>query len=140
MDSVLKIYKKYEEIILYGIVGVINTIISLSVYFICVNTFLNAEVALELQFANIISWVVGVTFAYVTNRIFVFKSKSKDILNEAISFVLSRIATLLIDMGIMFLFVTLLHQNDTLFKIISQIVVIVSNYVFSKLFVFKNGN
>ena len=118
----------------------INTIISLSVYFICVNTFLNAEVALELQFANIISWIVGVTFAYVTNRIFVFKSKSKDVLNEAISFVLSRIATLLIDMGIMFLFVTLLHQNDTLFKIISQIVVIVSNYVFSKLFVFKNGN
>ena len=115
MKFVHDIYIKYEEIINYGIVGVMNTIISLSVYFICVHTFLSANIGWQLQLANIFSWIVGVTFAYITNRIFVFKSKSKKYLKEIISFVSSRVATLIIDMGIMFLFVTVLNQNDTIF-------------------------
>ena len=131
------IYKKNEEIINYLIVGGLTTLISLIAYYVCVYTFLNPEVPLELQIANIISWIVGVSFAYVTNRIFVFKSKEKNKIKECTYFVGSRVLTLLLDMGIMFLFVTALHFNDKIFKIISQILVIVGNYIISKFFVFR---
>ena len=67
----------------------------------------------------------------------VFQSKNKNKLKEAGSFVLARVVTLIMDMLIMFVGVTLLHGNDKLLKLISQVIVIVSNYVFSKLFVFK---
>ena len=133
----LKVYKKNEEIINYLIVGGLTTLISLVVYYICVHTFLNPNNGFELQIANIISWIAGVSFAYVTNRIFVFKSKEKNILKECTSFVGSRIITLLLDMFIMFLFVTVFKIDDLIAKIISQIVVIVGNYIISKLFVFK---
>jgi putative flippase GtrA len=131
------LFKKYEEIITYLIVGVLTTIVSLSIYFICVHTFLSADNVIELQIANIISWICAVLFAYVTNRIFVFKSKSKNYLKEITSFFSSRILTLLMDMAIMFIFVTVLHGSDTIGKLISQVVVTIANYIFSKLFVFK---
>ncbi len=90
-----------------------------------------------MQAANIFSWICAVTFAYITNRVFVFKSKEKNKLKEITSFVSSRITTLLIDMAIMGIFVTLLHFNDKIMKLIVQVVVTILNYVFSKLFVFK---
>lgn len=141
MEKVKKIkslFKKYEEIITYLIVGVLTTVVSLATYFICVHTFLDANNSIELQVANIISWLFAVIFAYVTNRIFVFKSKSKNYLKEIISFLGSRVLTLLMDMGIMFVFVTLLHGSDTIGKLISQVVITIANYIFSKLFVFKS--
>ena len=79
----MKLYKKYKEIISYLIVGVLTTVVSLGVYYACVLTFLNPENALQLQIANIISWVAAVTFAYFTNRKFVFESKNPDMLKEA---------------------------------------------------------
>lgn len=136
-DFCWSIYHKNEEIWNYLIVGGLTTVISLLVYYICVYTFLDANKAIELQIANIISWIISVLFAYVTNRIFVFKSKEKNILKEATSFIGSRIVTLLLDMLTMFILVTLLHGNDKIGKIISQIIVIVGNYIISKLFVFK---
>ncbi len=139
MKKLLKLYKKYEEIINYLIVGGLTTVVSLSVYYICVLTFLDPNVALELQIANVISWVFAVTFAYFANRIFVFKSKNQKKTKEALSFYTSRIATLLMDMGIMFVLVTLLHGNDKIAKLIVQVIVIVANYVLSKLFVFKKS-
>ncbi|MGI6033894.1 MAG: GtrA family protein, partial [Coriobacteriales bacterium] len=66
-------------------------------------------------------------------------SKNPNILKEASSFFVARIGTLLMDMGIMFVCVTLIGMNDKISKIISQVVVIISNYIFSKLFVFKKG-
>ena len=132
------IYHKNEEIWNYLIVGGLTTVISLLVYYICVITFLDANKPIELQIANIISWIISVIFAYVTNRIFVFKSKEKNILKESTNFIGSRILTLLLDMLTMFILVTLLHINDKIGKIISQIIVIVGNYIISKLFVFKN--
>jgi putative flippase GtrA len=132
-----KLYQKYREIINYLIVGVLTTIISLLTYFICVHTFLHATNAIELQIANIISWILAVFFAYFTNRIFVFKSKSKNYLKEIISFITSRLLTLLMDMGIMFILVTILSVNDSVGKLVSQVVVTISNYIFSKIFVFK---
>lgn len=137
MKKIKSLYKKYEEILNYLVVGGLTTVVSLATYFICVHTFLEASNSIELQIANIISWVFAVAFAYITNRIFVFKSKSKDYLKEIISFLSSRILTLLMDMGIMFLYVTILNGNDTIGKLISQVVITIANYVFSKLFVFK---
>ena len=139
MEKVKELIKKVctKEVILYVVFGVLTTIVSLVTYYICVGTFLNAENAIQLQKANIIAWIISVAFAYITNRKFVFESTNKNKLGEATKFVTSRIATLLMDMFIMFLGVTLLKLNDGIIKIISQVIVIVANYVFSKIFVFK---
>jgi putative flippase GtrA len=137
MKNLKKIYKQYAEIINYLIVGILTTVVSLGTYFICVHTFLNASSAIELQIANIISWIFAVLFAYITNRIFVFKSKNKNYLKELFNFFASRILTLLMDMLIMFILVTELSLSDTIGKLVSQVVVTIANYIFSKLFVFK---
>ncbi len=133
------LFQKYREIILYVIFGILTTVVSLAVYYFLVYTILNPEHGIELQAANILSWVAGVTFAYFTNRSMVFQSKNKNKLKEATNFVLARFITLGMDMAIMFIGVTLLHGNDKILKLISQIIVIVSNYVFSKVFVFQKG-
>ena len=132
-----QLYLKYKEIINYLIVGVLTTIVSLAVYYGSVLTFLNPNNGVQLQIANVLSWIAGVIFAYFTNRKYVFESKDPNKLQEASKFVISRLTTLLMDMLIMYLGVTLLHFNDKIIKIISQIVITISNYVFSKLFVFN---
>ena len=137
MKKILDLYKKYKEIINYLIVGVLTTVLCLSIYYISVYTFLDPNNKIQLQIANVLSWVAGVIFAYFTNRKYVFESKNKNKLKEATSFVSSRITTLLLDMFIMWLGVTVLKYNDKIIKLISQVLVVVSNYVLSKLFVFK---
>ncbi len=136
---VKKMYKKYEEIINYLIVGVLTTVVSLSTYYLCVVTILDPNIGWQLQVANIISWVCAVAFAYVTNRIFVFKSNNKNIFKEICSFTSSRVITLIMDMFIMFIIVTVFKGNDKIGKLVSQVVVTVGNYILSKLFVFKEG-
>lgn len=138
IDKILKIYKNYKEIINYLIVGILTTVVSLGVYYGLVWTILNPEIAIQLQIANIISWIAAVTFAYFTNRKFVFNSSNRNCLKEAFLFYISRISTLLMDMAIMFILVTLLHENDKIAKLIVQVIVTVANYIFSKCFVFKN--
>ena len=133
----INIYKKYEEIINYLIIGVLTTIVSLISYYALTYTILDASKALELQVANVISWIVSVTFAYFTNRSFVFKSKNKINFKEVFSFYMSRVSTLLIDMGLMYIFVSLLSSNDKIIKLIVQVIVIVLNYILSKFIVFK---
>ena len=132
----MNLYRKYREIINYLIVGVLTTVVSLLVYYGSVLTFLNPENPFELQAANILSWVCAVAFAYVTNRIFVFESKSRQIVREAAAFFAARVGTLLMDMAIMFVAVTCLGMNDKIAKLIVQVVVTVANYIFSKFFVF----
>ena len=133
----MKLINKSREIILYLIFGVLTTFVSLAAYYLLVYTFLNPNNALELQIANIISWCVSVIFAYFTNRKYVFESKNKNKIKESISFVISRLITLFMDMGIMFFGVTLMHGNDKIIKIVSQVIIIVANYLFSKLIVFN---
>lgn len=130
------IYYKNPEIWNYLIVGLLTTIVSLFTYFFCTRTFLDPKVEIELQIANIISWIFAVAFAYITNRIFVFESHEKNIFKEATTFVGSRIISLLMDMGTMFIVVSVLHMSDTIGKIASQVIVTIANYVLSKLFVF----
>lgn len=140
MNKIKMLYKKYKEVINYLIFGVLTTVISLLVYYILVFTLLNPENAFQLQIANIISWIAGVAFAYFTNRKYVFESKEKRQFKEASEFVLARIVTLVIDMIVMWLGVTILHFNNKIIKLVSQVLVIVLNYVFSKLFIFKKSN
>ena len=139
-NKIKDLYKKYEEIINYIIIGGLTTVISLIAYFICTRTFLNPNINTELQIANIIKWIVGVLFAYVTNRTFVFKSKNDKILKEFVSFTLSRVSTLFLDMFIMWFMVIQLSIYDAIATIVSQILVIVGNYLISKFFVFKKKN
>ena len=139
MKKIINIYKKYEEVINYLIFGVLTTIISLVVYYSLTFTIINPKNPILLQVANIISWIASVTFAYFTNRKYVFKSKNDNKLKEASKFIIARIITLFIDMSIMFIGVTILHGNDKIIKIISQFIIIVSNYLFSKILVFKKG-
>lgn len=141
MKSIWNLYHKYEEIINYLIVGVLTTLVSLVVKYGLLFTILHADNAFELQLAIIISWIAAVSFAYVTNRIFVFKSKNKNILKEIISFFGARVATLLMEMFIMWFFITLLKLNTDfyvlIFTFITQVLIMIGNYILSKLFVFR---
>ena len=139
LDNVKNIYNKYREIILYLIYGVLTTVISLFVYYLLVILFLFPNNALQLQIANVLSWIAGVTFAYFTNRSIVFRSKNSNRVKVAANFILSRVITLIMDMLIMFVGVSLMNGNDKILKLISQVIVVVSNYLFSKIFVFRKG-
>ena len=137
----MDLYNKYNEIVNYLIVGVLTTIVSLASKYILLFCFLDATNAFELQLAIIISWIIAVIFAYFTNRIFVFHSNCKNYFKEFFSFVSGRILTLLMEMIIMWFFVTLLSLNTDLwvfiFTIACQVLVTLGNYILSKLFVFK---
>lgn len=135
-----KFLKKYKEIINYLIFGLLTTVVNLLVKYLLLFTIFDANNPILLQCAIIVSWIVAVLFAYFTNRKFVFKSINKSKLKEFVSFIVSRLSTLFLEMIIMWFFVTLLKFNSNLSVIIitaiSQITVIICNYVFSKFFVF----
>lgn len=135
----IKIYKKYEELINYLIIGILTTIVSLATYYLLTLTILDATNKLHLQIANIISWIACVTFAYFTNRKYVFKVKNKSNIKEVINFYLSRISTLVIDMIIMYIFVSILKYDNRIVKLITQILIIILNYILSKFIVFKSS-
>lgn len=136
-DWCWEMYRKYKEIVNYLIVGGLTTMIALGVYYGSVLTFLDPQNDLQLQIANVLSWTSGVVFSYIMDRIFVFESKEENKLKEAGKFVSSRLITLLMDMTIMGIGVSLLGLNDKIMKLVSQVVITISNYLFSKLFVFK---
>ena len=136
MDKIMELYKKYKDIIMYIIFGALTTLVNFCSFFILTKLHLfGAE--LDTVVNTTIAWFLSVAFAYVTNRKYVFESKSKSIFKEISSFFGSRVLTLILEMVIMYIFVTALNFNVYLFTIISQVLVIVLNYVFSKLFVFK---
>lgn len=138
--SIKSILKERREVISYLIVGVLTTLVSLGSYFLCVHTFLNPNNGFQLQLANIISWICAVTFAYFTNRKYVFQSKEKNIFLEAVKFYASRLGTLGMEMLVMLILVTLIGMNDTPGKFIAQILVMIANYFISKIFVFRKKN
>ena len=136
MKKILALYRKYAEVINYLIVGGLTTVVSLVVYYGLTFTVLNPENAVQLQAATILSWIAAVTFAYVTNRKYVFHS-SNPVRTEIVSFFAARVGTLVMEMVFMFLTVTVLHMNDRVAKILAQVLIVIANYVLSKLFVFK---
>ena len=144
MKKIIQLYKKYEEVINYLIIGGLTTLVNLIVKYALLFTVLKAENPVQLQTAVIVSWIVACLFAYITNRKIVFKSKSEKIIKEFVSFVTARLITLGMEMLIMYIFVTALRLNSNLWvvvwSIVAQVVVVVANYVFSKLFIFKKEN
>ena len=141
LKKIADIYRNHLEGMRYLVFGALATVINLGVKFLLLFTILDASNEFQLQAAVIISWIVACIFAYFTNRVLVFKSKSDKILKEAVSFVTARLVTLGMEMVIMFFFVTLLGLDSNLWvavwSVFAQVVVILSNYVFSKLIIFK---
>jgi len=141
MKKLLGLYENYKEVINYLIFGVLATAVNLGTKYLLLFTILDAKDPIQLQTAVIISWIVACIFAYFTNRTIVFKSESKEVLKEVMSFVTARLITLGMEMFIMFIFVTVLELNSDLWVafwvLVAQAVVIISNYIFSKLIIFK---
>lgn len=142
MQKIKELYIKYKEIINYLIFGVLTTVVSLATKYLLLFTILDASNALQLQIAVVVSWVIACLFAYITNRIWVFESKTTSIIKEMAKFFMARLATLGMEMLIMFIFVTALGLNsDTwvvIWTLVSQVLIVIGNYVLSKLLVFKN--
>ncbi|MGM0123811.1 hypothetical protein IGI37_001185 [Enterococcus sp. AZ194] len=127
--------KGYLEIFMYVFFGGLTTVINFVVYFICRELF-----NIDFVISNTISWLLSVTFAFITNKIWVFHSKTdsaKALVIEFSKFVFYRLLSFGIDMGSMAVLLKWLNLNDYLAKIITQVLVIVSNYFFSKLFIFN---
>ena len=127
-------YKKNKELLLYLFFGGLTFLVSISSYAV-----FNIRIGWNAT-ANIASWILAVAFAYVTNRTWVFESstdRGSNLIKEIIGFVGGRIATLVFEELILFIFITGLGMNSILVKIVAQVIVIALNYVISKLVVFK---
>lgn len=133
----LKIYdnldNKIKEILKYLIVGGLTTVVSIVSYYI-VRLFIENYLV-----CTVISWIFAVAFAYITNRVFVFNSKRENVFKECTEFVFSRILSLVAEVAVMYLLVDFLNISDKISKIIVQVIIVILNYVFSKLFVFKEN-
>ena len=125
-------YKKHKSVLLYLLFGGLTTVVSIGTYAL----FLPVVSPL---IANIFSWVAAVTFAYVTNRTWVFASKEKGlaIIQEAFAFYGGRVFTLGLEEVVLYVFITLLFFPPLTVKVFAQVIVLILNYVISKLFVFK---
>ena len=132
------LYMKYEEIILYLIVGFLTTVVNVVVYAILAKT-----IGLHYMISTIFAWIAAVIFAYVANKQIVFKSKKnnkKELIKEAYEFFKFRIISLGMEVILMYVLVSLLAFNDIISKIFVNVVVIIANYIFSKLFIFKKSD
>lgn len=134
LEKMRKNGEKYKEIIRYGVAGVATTVINIAVYKVCYDTLGISNVA-----SNVLAWMLSVLFAFITNKIWVFESKSLELtllIKETIAFFGCRLATGVLDLAIMYVTVDVMAWNSTLMKCISNVIVIVVNYVASKLMIF----
>ncbi len=130
-----QLYDKYRDMIPYMIFGVLTTLVNIAAYWLLAH-----PLGLPTVPSTVIAWVLAVLFAYVTNRKWVFHSEAKtrnEIIKEGVSFYLCRLGTGVLDWLGMYVMVDVLHWNDLIVKIAVNIVVIVLNYVASKLIVFR---
>ena len=130
-----KLYDKYRDMIPYMIFGVLTTLVNIAAYWLLAH-----PLGLSTVPSTVIAWVLAVLFAYLTNRKWVFHSEAKtrnEIIKEGVSFYLCRLGTGVLDWLGMYVMVDVLHWNDLIVKIAVNIVVIVLNYVASKLIVFR---
>ena len=127
-----KLFQKHKELILYVFFGGLATIVS-------IGTFWLFDRLMNELLANALSWVITVGFAYWTNRTWVFASqiKGKGIWKEMGTFYTGRLATLGLEEVILLVFVTILGWNAVVIKIAAQVLVLVGNYIISKLFIFR---
>lgn len=120
-----------KELFWYVVFGILTTVVNIVVYFIF------SRLGINYLISNILAWFLSVLFAYVTNRRWVFESKSSNVLKECGLFFSGRIFSGAIDTGLMYLFIDILSIGDVVSKIVIQVIVVVLNYVISKWVVFK---
>ena len=135
MNICINLYKKYKELILYLIFGVLATVINIVAFWICNDIF-----HIEYKVSNIVAWILSVIFAFITNKLLVFESKNKskeETTKEAIGFIGARLFSLVVDMILMILMIDTLKMNSLVAKIISNVVVVIINYIFSKFLIFR---
>lgn len=134
LEKIKQYGEKYKEVIRYGIAGVATTVINIVVYGVCYDTIGISNVT-----STVIAWILSVLFAFVSNKIWVFESKSLELpllIKETITFFGCRLATGVLDLAIMYVTVDIMAWNSMLMKCISNVIVIVVNYVASKLMIF----
>lgn len=132
-----ELLKKYKELILYVVFGVLTTLVNIIIYYVCTKVL-----SIDYMVSNMLAWLLSVIFAYITNKMFVFDSKSLEfsqIIKEVASFFGARILSGAIDMVIMFIAVDLLVIDDFIMKIVANILIIILNYFLSKYWVFSKG-
>ena len=135
MGKLRVLIRKYYDILVYLFFGVLTTVVNYIVYLPCYNLL-----HLSAAVSNAIAWVAAVTFAYLTNKPFVFKSydwSAKTVVPELTKFVGSRIASGALETVIIFVTVDLLLWDGNIMKLFTSVLVVVMNYVASKLLVFK---
>lgn len=129
-------FEKIKEPFLYVFFGAVGTVVNILIF-----VLLSEKCNVQYMVANIVAWFFSVAFAFVTNKFWVFKSKSwisSIWIKECIQFIFARIATCVFDIGYMFVAISILNWNKTLSKIIANAIVIIANYALSRFFIFKN--
>lgn len=135
IDRIRALLVKYQDIISYLVFGVLTTVVNFLVYYPLTNFF-----TLDATVANVIAWAVSVAFAFLTNKPFVFKSHdwSPEVVQpELAKFVGTRLGSGLIETAMIFLLVNLLRFDGNIVKLVASVLVVIINYVGSKLLVFK---
>lgn len=136
--NIRELFYKYKEQILYLFWGAATTAVNYCIYFLCTRALQFAVVP-----ANALAWLVSVLFAFVVNKCFVFASKSwapSVATPELIKFAGARVFSGLLEIGILWLCVDILHMHDGVIKLLASVLVVILNYIFSKLFIFRGGN
>ncbi len=135
INTLKDIFKKYREIISYVIFGALTTFVDFATY-----VFLTRVFSLNEDLANIISQVVAIIFAFIVNKLFVFEDKEnnlKTVIYQFLKFSSLRLITLSLNSLIFFVMTEFTTINDIITKALVSIIVIILNYIFSKLLVFK---
>ena len=135
MNKIMELVKKHWDIVTYLFFGVLTTLVNYAVYLPCYNLL-----GLSAAVSNVIAWVVAVAFAYLTNKPWVFKShdwSAKVVVPELSKFVACRVGSGVLETGIIFVFVDWLGFDGNVFKLITSVLVVILNYIGSKLLVFK---
>ena len=128
-------YRKHQEGMRYLIFGALSTVVNIVSYALLYYLF-----HISNAVSNILAWIIAATFAYITNKLYVFDSKvnnKKELLKEIVYFYGCRLFTLAIDEGIMILAVDRFKWNGILMKIVANIIVIILNFIFSKILIFR---
>ena len=137
MDKIIDLVKKHWDIVSYLFFGALTTVVNYIVYLPCYNLL-----SFSAAISNMIAWIAAVAFAYLTNKPFVFCSNdwsAKTVIPELTKFVGARIASGVLETGIIFLTVDLLRWNGNVMKLVTSVLVVIINYVASKLLVFRNS-
>ena len=135
MAKIRELIMRYRSMILYVVFGALTTLVNMAAYTLCFSVLGIPNVP-----STIIAWVLAVSFAFVTNKLWVFDSKSWDgrtLRHEIPAFFGARLLTGLLDVGIMYVTVDVMGWNGMVWKLISNVIVIILNYIASKLFIFR---